>query len=158
MGKKKFKEKFKEKLDALAKADEELRRERKKIIIQCSHHNSKGKLKLEQLENGKWQCKYCHETFHMAPINQQELREAYQVLHDAIQQMRAFSDPEKDERLIVHLGEIDFNLGEILPTYDKIINFYSAKKGKKDKYKEEEIGFSGMGSLSFLDGKKKKKD
>lgn len=152
----KFKRRFHDKIAALEKADEELRRERKKVIIQCSHQNSKGKLKLFKRDDGKFECKYCHEAFHMNPVDRRDLKAAIDTLHDAIQQMRSFSDAEKDEKLIIQLGEIDFNLSEIMPAYDRIVNFFG--KGKnKEKYKEQDLGFSGMGSISFLDGKKKHK-
>jgi len=148
----KFKKSFRDKIAAIEKAEAEVKKERKKIVVQCSHQNSKGKMKIYHIGNSNFKCKYCGEVFSMKPVSMGELKSAVETLHNVIQQMRAFSDPESDMRFIEHLGEMDFNIEELPAVYDRINSLMSKKK--KNKNNNDEIGFSGMRGISFLDSRK----
>jgi hypothetical protein len=154
MGEKK-KKNFLSKLERINEAQKEFEKERKKVIIHCAHQNDSGKLKIKPInEKGDYECKYCHVEFNMNTIQENDIKDACKTLHNAIQQIRSFSDSEDDAKLITVLGELDFNLQETAELYDRIVNAYGKnKKNKKKKYNDrDDFGSYGVGSISFIGG------
>jgi len=144
------------KLERLEGMERDFHKEKKKIAIHCCHQNEKGKLKIYPYEKGKtgdYQCKYCKTIFNMNHISKEELKDALSTLHNAIQQIRSFADCDKDEKIIMLLGELDFNLHETKELYERYADIYG-KRNKKKKDRDD-IGSYGVGSISFIGGKKK---
>jgi coenzyme F420-reducing hydrogenase beta subunit len=166
MGKEKNKEAkknlFRDKLSKMEQVRRELEKEQKKLVVECSHQNEKGKLKIYQInEQGEYQCKYCKQTFNMDPLSQADIKAATKIMHDAIQQVRCYSDPTEDEKLIRLLGELDFNLSETAELYERVASTYgkgNGKKNKKNKNKGDgnDFGAYGAGQLSFIGGGKRR--
>lgn len=153
---KKKKNLLKEKLKKIEKVRREMEKERKKIVVECSHQNEKGKLKIYPVnEHGEYECKYCKTRFNMNPISSADLREAVKTLHDAIQQIRCYSDIDEDENLIIMLGELDYNLQETVELYDRTRALFGRGSGKKSRKEDDDFGAYGSGALSFIGGKKK---
>lgn len=149
----KFKKELKEQIEAINEELKKAERAKKKIVIKCPHQNSNGKLKVYSVGGDKFRCKYCGEVFSMKKISMGDLKESVEILHNVIQQMRAFSDPDTDMKFIEHLGEMDFNIAEIPEVYERISSLLQKKK--KDKTNDEdEFGFRGMRGISFIDGKR----
>lgn len=157
MGKKGKHNSFKEKMAKMEQVRRELEKEKKKMAVQCAHQNDKGKLKIYAVnEHGEYECKYCHQRFNMNPISESELRESLKVAHDAIQQIRCYSDIEEDEKLIRLLGELDYNLQETSELYQRVLSMYGRGNGKKKKNKNrDDFGNYSSGQLSFIGGGKR---
>jgi hypothetical protein len=153
----KKKKRFLDKLERIEEAQREFEKERKKAVIHCAHQNEKGKLKIRPInEKGDYECKYCRVVFNMNTISQADIKDACETLHNAIQQIRAFSDAEDDEKLVRLLGELDFNLQETGELYDRIVNMYGKNKNKNKKNKnfrdKDDFGSYGVGAISFIGG------
>jgi len=157
----KGKRKFVEKIARIKELQKEAEKERRKAIIECAHQNEKGKLKIHPVnEKGDYECKYCEEQFNMNSISRSNIEDAIETMHNAIQQIRCFSDPEDDAKLVRLLGELDFNMQEVGELYERIVNLYgkNKKKNRGDKYKDHDsFGSYGASSLSFIGGGKKNK-
>lgn len=137
---------------------EEKKKLEKKIsraAIPCSHTNDKGKVKVEFLGKGNLvRCKKCGAKFDFSSIQMDDLEEAARILHNAINQIKALSDdPEREQSVIRSLGEMDYNLKEMVDLYRKSVNNYG-KGQKKNKNRDNDFGSYGMGSISFIGGKK----
>lgn len=151
---------FMKKLEGLAEAKKQIKEEQKKLVVECAHQNANGKLKLYPVnDRGDFKCKYCEAVFNMNPKKKEELEKAVNTIHDAIQQIRCFSDVEEDAKTIKVLGEVDFNLSTSIELYERIVNAFS-KNGKKKKknhnnHNNDSFGSYGSNSLSFIGGKKK---
>ena len=143
---------LKERIQAIEEEIRKAKRAKDKLLIDCAHQSKKGKLKLINISGDMYKCKFCDVKFSLQPVSQAKLEDAIKVLHNVIQQIRSFSDQEKDVKLIRHLGEIDFNLTELPDIYSAIMSQY--KKDSKDrKDDDDDIGFTGLRSLSFVDKK-----
>jgi len=108
-------------------------------------------------ERGNFKCKDCSTEFNMNPIIREDLKRAIQILHDAIQQIRCFADPDEDGKMIRLLGEADFNNEEIQRLYARTLDAYS-KNRKKDKFGDRDrdnFGSYGTGAISFIGSRKK---
>jgi hypothetical protein len=168
MGKDKHKEAkknlFRDKLDKMDQVRRELEKEHKKLIVECPHQNEKGKLKISQVnEHGEYECKFCKQRFNMDPLTQTDIKAAQKILHDAIQQIRCYSEPESDDKLIRLLGELDYNLSETSELYERVVSVYGRGNGnKKNKNKNKDrggndMGGYGTGQLSFIGGGNKRR-
>lgn len=119
--------------------------------IPCSHTNAKGKLKVKFMDNNLVKCQRCGTVFSFEPVSNKELKNAVQTVHNAINQCKALSnDPRGEASLIKTLGNMDFNLTELLQLYERISNNgdkKKKKKNKKDRY--DSFGESGMDALRF---------
>jgi transcription elongation factor Elf1 len=156
----KDKDRFKKKglmLD-LEKVDDELKsvqRRRKEILVRCNHQNANKKLKLIPLnDRGDFKCKICHQTFNMNLIEKSNLLNAVQVIHNAIQQIRALNEIDEDKKILKYLGEMDFNIQELSELYDRIVAVYGKNK-KKKRRDDDDIGSYGVGALEFIKSHKK---
>jgi hypothetical protein len=156
-----YKGNFKNKLAKMQQVRQELEKESKRIVVECSHQNEKGKLKIRAVSNnGDYECKYCGAKFNMNPISRNTLADATETLHNAIQQIRCYSDIHSDAKLIHALGEIDYNIGETGELYDRVTNVYGKGNGNKKKKNKNrgdgggQFGSYGSGSLSFINGGK----
>lgn len=157
--KNKAKNLFREKMSKIEKIRKDTEKELKKIVVDCAHQNEKGKLKIHPVGNpadGNYECKYCKTRFNMNPIKDAELDTAIEIVHDAIQQIRCFSDYREDEKLIRLLGELDFNMQETKELYTRAISVYGRgngkKKDKKNRNNDSDFGNYGSGPISFISG------
>jgi hypothetical protein len=94
----------------------------------------------------------------MNKLVDKEIDAAVKTLHDAIQQIRCYSDINQDDKLIRLLGELDFNLQETSELYDRVVNVYGREQGqKKKKNREDDFGTYGSQALSFIGGGKSRR-
>lgn len=155
------KSEFKNKLDKMEQIRRQIEKESKKIVVECSHQNEKGKLKIHPInDRGDFECKYCKSRFNMNQIHRDTIDEAINVLHNVIQQTRCFSDIEEDDKIIRLLGELDYNLQETGELYERVRAAYGRNGGNKKKKKKHDSGdnfgsYAG-GNLSFLGGNRRR--
>lgn len=141
--------------------ERQMQERRRQIAVQCSHvHPKNGKPALHFL-NTKYdaECTICKKRFNVDTVPTGDLTAATKTVIDAIEQMRFMSNRESDMDLIVHLGNLGFNLTEIAPTYDQIVLQYSQGGNKKRRKKNRNGGnqnqygsFGDASSLSFIGG------
>lgn len=149
---------FRDKVNKIEQVRKELEKERKKIVVECAHQNEKGKLKIFPVnEHGEYECKYCKARFNMEPIKEGRLHESIKTVHDAIQQIRCYSDIDRDDKLIRVLGELDYNLQETEELYKRTTDHFGRGNGKnknknKDKNRGDDFGGYGSGNISFIGG------
>lgn len=119
--------------------------------IPCSHTNAKGKLKVKFQDNNLVKCTRCGTVFSFEPVSMKELKQAVQTVHNVINQCKALSnDPQAEKDLIKTLGNMDFNLTELLSLYERIsTNGDKKKKKDKKKNKGDHFGESGMNAILF---------
>jgi maltooligosyltrehalose synthase len=155
----KGKKQFMDKLNKIEQIQREIQKEKKKVVVECSHQNEKGKLKIHPVnDSGEYECKYCKARFNMNKLSEKEINGAVKMLHDAIQQIRCYSDMNQDDKLIRLLGELDFNLQETSELYDRVVNVFGREQGqKKKKHREDDFGTYGSQSLSFIGGGSKRR-
>lgn len=129
----------------------------RKVKIPCSHSNSNGKIKVDFIKGSLCKCKKCGTKFDFEAISFEELERAQMILHNAVNQIKAFSDdPEKERSVIQTLGEFDYNSYEIVELYKRTINaFGKGKKKNKDRHNDD-FGSYGMANAISLTGGKKK--
>lgn len=151
-------------LHEIEQATKDIQKQRRKIMIKCSHHNHNGKLKIESIDDeGTYRCKICKAVFNMNPIKKEDLEEAVEIVHNALQQIRchAANSSDAEEKIVKLMGELDFNLQESVEIYDRIVRIYMKGEGKnKDKKKryDDDASFGRWGGqpISFLGVGKKK--
>ena len=138
---------------AIAKERKEIERREREIRSQCSHTNHKGDFVLDFFGNGSdARCKICGEEFNMDPINNQELKNAINVVHNAIQQCRSFSDACEDVNIVTMLGRADYNVTALLPALYRNVSkeFYKGSNNKKNKNKKKQHdSFGGYSNGRF---------
>lgn len=130
-----------------------------KVKSECSHKKTTSdgrvKLSIEAIDkHGTYRCKRCGDTFNLTSIPEQGkggLTEALSTVHNAIQQIRCFSDVrnEKDRKLSLELGSVDAVLARLPVVYNRTVTAYNTnrkKKNKKNKGKKQNKG--GFGSYS----------
>lgn len=148
------------KMSQIAEINRTAQMEVRKFQIACSHQNEKGKLKIKPIsDNNDYQCKYCGTQFNMNKISKADLTSAAKTIHDAIQQVRSFADPDTDEKRITLLGELDYNLQESVELYERTYDAYGNGQGRnknkgKNKNKnrdDNDLGSYGM-ALDFMGG------
>lgn len=141
---------LKESIEAKRK---ELERQEKQLVVSCNHKNQKGKLKIEHVygTDGLFRCKKCGQEFSMDRIDIKKGLNAAEVLNDMIQQIRCLSgDSNKDRETNKQLGELAYNIGEVIDLYDKTIKAVGTKKKKKkEKDNNDSYGSYGWGGVSF---------
>lgn len=148
---------FKDKLHKMEQIRKQIEKEQKRMVIECSHTNENGKLKIKPIgSHGDFECKYCKSRFNMNQVHRDTIEDATKVLHDVLQQIRCLSDVEVDYETIRKLGELDYNLQETAELYERVREVYSQQGGKKKKKKKHDSGDSfgnyGGSQLSFLGG------
>ena len=145
----------------LMEEKKKLEKKMSKIKIPCSHTKSNGKLKVDFINGGTLaRCKKCDCVFDFGRIDFNDLDDAVQVVHNAINQIKALSnDPDKESNIIRELGSMDYNLGEMVELYKRTINSFSKNKKKKNKNNNNNSSFGSYGasSISFIDGGKNRK-
>ena len=136
-----------------------LNRELNKVKIPCSHTNSEGKLKVDFLSNTRVRCKKCGEEFDFAIVPKKELEKSIETVINVVNQIKAMSDnPNKERPVIVQLGNLAFNLGELSTLYDRTVSKYGKndnRKKKKNKHNNE-FGSYGINSIDFIPNKRNK--
>lgn len=151
--------KFQSKMNQIQEMRRQVEQEAKKIKVQCSHQNEKGKLKIFPVsDNDDFECKYCGTRFNMKQLSRAELATATKTVTDALEQIRCYSDVHADAKRITHIGELIYNLQESVEHYDRVVDVYGRGKGKGKKKKnrdrdDQELGSYGMG-LSFMSGRR----
>lgn len=136
-------------LEEQTRSTQELRRElenkEREIAMSCSHSkpNRKGELRftLQALHNGQYRCDQCGTKFSLSPVNHKELIAAVDTVHNALQQVRSFSDPYNDEAFIRELGRTDYNIQNLDTYYGRALQSYSGNNGRGGKPKSQN-GFS----------------
>lgn len=140
----------------LMEEKKKLEKKMNKVKIPCSHTNDKGKIKVEFLKGTLARCKKCDCVFDFGRIEFDDLDNAVETIHNAINQIKALSnDPEKESNVIRELGSMDYNLAEMSELYKRTITKYG--KGGKNKNKNKEnnsFGSYGAGNINFINGKK----
>lgn len=141
--------------------ERQMQERRRQIAVQCSHvHPNNGKPAIKMLNN-KYdsECTICGKRFNMDTVPSADLLSATKTVVDAIEQMRFMSNRDSDMDLIVHLGNLGFNITEVAPTYDQLVQQYSQggnkkrRKGKKNNNNQSQYGsFGSASSLSFIGG------
>lgn len=140
----------------LQEEQKKIEKKLRKVKIPCSHTNSNGKLKVEFIKGSLARCKKCGTKFDFEFIPFEELERAQMILHNAVNQIKAFSDdPEREQAVINTLGDVDYNLFEIVELYKRTINAFGKHKNKKKK-NDDEFGAYGISSAINLSSGKKK--
>ena len=120
--------------------------------ITCDHIKKDGTINLKLLQGqaygkdgeiityrkGDCKCKHCHTQFNIKKIPEQKLKEAVEVMHDAINQLKSLNGRNKGDRdpnMIAHLGKLDLDNMKVLMVYTKtfIQKGKHKKKNKKNK-------------------------
>lgn len=155
----KNKREFQDNLNRIEKMKKELEKERKKAVIQCNHRSGKGNLKLAPLGGNEFECTICKTRFNAGKVSEENLLAAIDTVHDAIQQIRAFSDKSEDESLVKFFGEIDYNVQSLPELYRRVMAAYSHSGGKKKKHHRDDQRFGSYGSsgLDFIGGSAKQR-
>ena len=155
MGKNNNKSDF-QSMEDLQNEMKKLQKKMAKQSIGCSHTNDNGKLKVDFLHGTSCKCKKCKIEFDFEQIEEEEIKEAAKVIHNAINQIKALSDdPVKEKSVIIELGTIDYNLKELVELYIKTIN-QKTKGGKKNKKKnkgnnnQNVFGNYGTSNIKFI--------
>lgn len=146
--------------EEILREQREIAKKAKQLPIPCSHKKKSGKLAADpEGKNDMYlKCKRCGAKFLSNPISDTQLREAIGIVTGAINQLKIFSDTDKDDNTVVKLGEIAYNVEEIFELYTR----FQEKHSKKNKHKHNDDysrGTGGYGTVSFINdgGKKKKK-
>lgn len=142
---------------SLLEEQKKLQKKIAKIRIPCSHTSAKGKLKVEFIKGTLCECENCGTKFDFEQIDLKELEDAILVVHNAINQIKAFTnDPDNDRRIITTLGDLDYNLSEIKELYKRATKEFGKGK-KKKKSHDDAFGSYGASSINFVGSGKKGK-
>lgn len=120
----------------------------REIAMMCSHSEptKKGEMRYTLYAKGdKVKCEQCGEEFSLQAIPLEEVRKAITVLNNAIQQVRAFSDPFSDEKIISELGRTAHNIKNMEKYYARAITVYGKNRGNKGKKKQRNNGYGFPG-------------
>lgn len=149
-GKKVDPDSFAGSMRGLEEQRKELEKRAAKLKAKCSHKGNSGKLKLNSLKGSKVVCDKCGEVFDLNVIGQENLENAIEVVHNALQQVRCMTrtDKESDVELCQIYGNIDFNVKNLGTVYAKLNNKVGNGKSKHKKERNEH-GFYGN-KVSFL--------
>ena len=141
----------------LVEKRKELDRELDKLKIPCSHtKESNGRLKVEFINERYVRCEKCGCEFDFTRIETDELKNAVNIIHNAINQIKVMSDaPEREKKVLRELGTMDYNLSELLDLYKRTINTFGKGK-KKKKSKDSSFGSYGAASIDFINGRRNK--
>lgn len=160
MGKKRYGGDFDsfEGFDTYEQMRQQLERKLAKNAIKCSHTNENGKLKIEPTgEPGMVRCKRCGTKFSFNRIDKTDGEKACRVIHDMINQIKVLSEvPKNDAEIISRLGNIDFELLDVLMIYQRSLErYHNDKKKKKKKEYHRGDDFGGWGVPQSINGKKR---
>lgn len=141
---------YAENLKSLEKKRKQLDREQAILKSRCNHQNKEGHYKLSNLKGGKVICDKCGEIFDLKPINKDQLAEAIEVVHNALQQVRclAKSGKDGDDDLIKVFGDADYYIHQLETVYSKVLDKHASSKKKKKKH-DNEYGYYGK-NVSYL--------
>lgn len=126
--------------------------------IACDHTKKDGQINLKQLQGttygkdgeiityrkGDCKCKHCHTQFNVRRISEQKLKEAAEIMHDAINQIKVFNHSKKghrDPELVTHLGRTDLDTMKIVMVYSKMFLEKGKHKKKNKKNKKKGAGY-----------------
>ena len=142
-------------IEDLKEAQKAISKKIEKAKIPCSHSNDNGKIKIRFLDEGttRVQCKRCGEIFDFRTVDGETLRNAVTVVHNAINQIKALSDnPREEKKLINTLGEMDYNLKNLIEIYDATTKSFNKGNGKKKKknHDYDSFGQFGAGSVRYI--------
>lgn len=157
MAKEEKKKEFQSELTRIDELQRELDKERKKTVIKCNHRGHKGGLKLNHLGGDQFECKICKTRFNTARLSDQQLMGAIDTVHNAIQQIRCFSNKAEDESLVKFFGEIDYNVMNLPELYRRVSTAFNRDGGgkKKNKHQQDSWGSYGTQNLQFINQGKK---
>ena len=142
---------------SLLEEQRELEKKIAKMKIPCSHTSNKGKVKVDFEANGLGKCKICGTKFRFDIIDLNDLDKAIMIVHNAINQVKVFSDdPNRERKVIIKLGELDYNLSELRELYKRASKDLGNGKKKKNKSHDDQFGSYGTGNIGFVGGGKKK--
>lgn len=145
---------YEEELNSLKSEEKKIERKRRELVAKCNHRKeSNGKLKIESLGNNVFECKICRTRFDATKIAEDDMNDAVDVLHNAIQQIRCFSDKTEDRELVEYYGKIDSSLQTLPETYHRLILLSSKDNFNKKKKKHREpdsFGRYSNGSIDLL--------
>ena len=148
-------------IQSIVEAEQKLKRERQKLIIPCSHTKKGGeKLNLNLVDDNTGEtiakCNQCGTKFSLTPVREDELRDAVMVIHDAVNQLKIYSeDPKAEAKMIEALGNIDFNVLNLPEMYKTAVEQYSGKKKKKRRNNSDDNYGSYGGASLFGSGRRR---
>ena len=147
-----------------------LDKEAKLVTIDCPHIKKNGDFNTRWVNKDKGivECKECGTVFRLKPETDEDIAAAVKVLHNVLNQCKAFSPKPKSEKEMEYIkkyGKLDYSLSELLSVYNQIKKSYmdgdNEKKHKKHKKYNDSYGYGSMGAESLIkfgdDHKKKKK-
>lgn len=142
---------------SLLEEQKKLQKKIAKIRIPCSHTTAKGKLKVDFINGAYCECKNCGTKFDFEQIELKDLEDAILTVHNAINQIKAFTNnPDDDRRIIITLGDLDYNLSEIKELYKRTTKEFGKGKKNKKSY-DDSFGSYGASSINFVGSGKKNK-
>lgn len=141
----------------LQEEQKKIEKKLRKVKIPCSHSNSKGKIKVDFIKGTLAKCKICGTRFDFEAIPFDELERAQMIMHNAVNQIKAFSDdPEKESSVINTLGDFDYNSFEIVELYKRTLNAFGKNNKNNKKKHDDDFGAYGITNSISLNGGKKK--
>jgi transcription elongation factor Elf1 len=143
--------------------ERKLKQRRRQLMAECDHRDPEtGKLAIKAIDDrGNVRCKICGMEFNSVMVNESELNEAIDTLHNSIQQIRSYSGSKEDRDLIIAYGKLDADIETIAEQYGRVIrdpeSRFNKKKKKKHKHNDyESFGFYGADSVSYGGGGRSK--
>ena len=143
-------EKINKILSEVEEAERNYKRKKKELAASCDHKKKSGKLALDQVDADIYRCKKCKQEFSLRKISRKEATKSAEVINDMIQQIKAFSNDDGDEKILKELGTVSCSLETILDLYNKCLKSIAKKDKKKNKDSFGNYGFQGM---SFINKK-----
>jgi transcription elongation factor Elf1 len=121
---------------AKARLEDEVRRTKsllKELESHCTHQKKNGRLDLSIVDAEKniFKCNQCGALFSIAIRPKDEIIDAVDVIRDAVNQIKALSSDEHDDKFIKRLGSLLADIEEVPVLYVKLI----LERGKSGKGK-----------------------
>lgn len=95
-----------------------------------------------KVKQGDCRCKHCHTEFNLAVISEKDMKNAIEIVHNMINQIKVFSgkhDKKKDLAYITELGRQDVQAMKLATVYSKLF-LSKGKHKKKNKKKKNAYG------------------
>lgn len=126
----------KQRLQDLQTMRKKSKRLEQQVAMECSHQKPNGDLDVHWVDEGTntVRCNICDDSFSMEIIDKKELQLAQQVIHNAIQQMRALATDDEQE-VVENLGRIDYAVAQVPKQYGRLIE--ALGKGNRGKKKNK---------------------
>lgn len=130
---------YAETLKSLEKKRKQLEKEHSILKSKCDHKNKEGQFKLSPIKGGRVVCDRCGEVFDLKPITPEQLSDAIETVHNALQQVRCLAKKSEsgDKDLIVRFGVADHDIHELESIYRKVLDKHASNKKKKKKHSNE---------------------